>query len=140
VAGSGYVFSGSVFLSGFSGSGCSSSDSCCRCSCSALDVLGLIPISRYFADGTKGFIRKEQYAVCVALIEDGQVQVRFLFLSCLSSTYIPDIPFWKHNNTAHSFTSYTLQVGVLACPNMHIGYVADNEEGSYGESKNQVTT
>lgn len=41
-------------------------------------------------DGTKGFLRGEQYAVALALIEDGQVQVGVLGCPNLSDGYRPD--------------------------------------------------
>lgn len=43
-------------------------------------------------DGTKGFLRKEQYAVALALIEDGEVKLGVL--GC------PNLPFDFHNPTA----------------------------------------
>ena len=41
-------------------------------------------------DGTKGFLRSDQYAVALALIEDGQVQVGVLGCPNLSGGYRPD--------------------------------------------------
>lgn len=41
-------------------------------------------------DGTKGFLRADQYAVALALIEDGQVQLGVLGCPNLSEAYLPD--------------------------------------------------
>lgn len=41
--------------------------------CNLLDLEYMFKIRS--SDGTKGFLRGEQFAVCLALIEDGKVQV-----------------------------------------------------------------
>ena len=41
-------------------------------------------------DGTLGFLRKEQYAVCLALIIDGQVELGLLACPNLGSTSVDD--------------------------------------------------
>jgi len=50
--------------------------------CDWIDLGGQRPSKRFWTldpvDGTKGFLRKEQYAVALALIEDGQVQIAAL--------------------------------------------------------------
>jgi len=50
--------------------------------CDWIDLGGQTPGKRFWTldpvDGTKGFLRKEQYAVALALIEDGKVQIASL--------------------------------------------------------------
>lgn len=52
------------------------------------------PTNRFWTldpiDGTKGFLRGDQYAVALALIEDGQVQVGVLGCPNLTAGYRPD--------------------------------------------------
>jgi 3'(2'), 5'-bisphosphate nucleotidase len=62
--------------------------------CAWIDHGGGQPAGRYWTldpiDGTKGFLRGDQYAIALALIEDGQVQVGVLGCPNLSDGYRPD--------------------------------------------------
>jgi 3'(2'), 5'-bisphosphate nucleotidase len=53
-----------------------------RAICNWIDIGGNTPAQRYWTldpiDGTKGFLRNDQYAIALALIEDGQVKVGVL--------------------------------------------------------------
>jgi len=62
--------------------------------CEAIDWGTAVPAQRFWTldpvDGTKGFLRGGQYAVALALIVDGQVQVGALGCSGLSEASRPD--------------------------------------------------
>jgi 3'(2'), 5'-bisphosphate nucleotidase len=62
--------------------------------CSWIDRGAAAPGGRYWVldpiDGTKGFLRGEQYAVALALVIDGQVQLGVLGCPNLSDAYRPD--------------------------------------------------
>jgi 3'(2'), 5'-bisphosphate nucleotidase len=64
--------------------------------CAWIDQAAAMPASRFWAldplDGTKGFIRGGQYAVALALIEDGQVSVGALGCPNLDRMLRPRIP------------------------------------------------
>ena len=63
--------------------------------CTWIDRGGASPAARYWTldpiDGTKGFLRGDQYAVALALVVDGQVQVGVLGCPKLSDGYRPDL-------------------------------------------------
>jgi 3'(2'), 5'-bisphosphate nucleotidase len=62
--------------------------------CAWIDRGGSDPARRFWTldpiDGTKGFLRGDQYAVALALVEDGQVQIGVLGCPNLSDGYRPD--------------------------------------------------
>jgi 3'(2'), 5'-bisphosphate nucleotidase len=62
--------------------------------CSWIDRGGGRPSSRFWTldpiDGTKGYLRGDQYAIALALIEHGQVQLGVLGCPNLSDAYRPD--------------------------------------------------
>ncbi len=62
--------------------------------CAWIDCGAAAPASRFWTldpiDGTKGFLRGDQYAVAFALLVDGQVQVGALGCPNLSDGYRPD--------------------------------------------------
>lgn len=62
--------------------------------CAWIDRGGATPARRFWTldpiDGTKGFLRGDQYAVALALIVDGQVQVGALGCPVLSAARTPD--------------------------------------------------
>ncbi len=61
--------------------------------CEWIDRGAADPAKRFWTldpiDGTKGFIRGDQYAVALALVEEGQVQIGVLGCPNLSKGYIP---------------------------------------------------
>ena len=63
--------------------------------CDWIDRGGASPSERYWTldpiDGTKGFLRGDQYAVALALVVNGQVQVGVLGCPNLSDGYRPDL-------------------------------------------------
>jgi 3'(2'), 5'-bisphosphate nucleotidase len=63
--------------------------------CEWIDRGGLDPAPRFWVldpiDGTKGFLRGDQYAVALALVQDGQVQLGALGCPDLSDGFRPDI-------------------------------------------------
>jgi HAL2 family 3'(2'),5'-bisphosphate nucleotidase len=60
-----------------------------------IDLGQAAPTSRYWTldpiDGTKGFLRGDQYAVALALIEDGKVQIGVLGCPNLTDGHLPEI-------------------------------------------------
>jgi 3'(2'), 5'-bisphosphate nucleotidase len=62
--------------------------------CAWIDRGGSIPAGRFWTldpiDGTKGFLRGDQYAVALALVESGQVQIGVLGCPNLRDGYRPD--------------------------------------------------
>ncbi len=63
--------------------------------CNWIDRGGGNPTRRFWTldpiDGTKGYLRGDQYAIALALIEDGQVRLGVLGCPNLSDAYRPDI-------------------------------------------------
>ena len=63
--------------------------------CEWIDLGAAVPARRYWTldpiDGTKGFLRREQYASALALIEDGRVKIAVLGCPNLREGYIVDI-------------------------------------------------
>jgi 3'(2'), 5'-bisphosphate nucleotidase len=62
--------------------------------CSWIDRGASVPTGRFWTldpiDGTKGFLRGDQYAVALALVEQGQVQIGILGCPNLRDGYRPD--------------------------------------------------
>jgi 3'(2'), 5'-bisphosphate nucleotidase len=60
-----------------------------------IDYGGAEPAGRFWVldpiDGTKGFLRSDQYAVALALVVDGQVQLGLLGCPNLADAYRPDL-------------------------------------------------
>jgi 3'(2'), 5'-bisphosphate nucleotidase len=63
--------------------------------CRWIDYGASAPASRFWVldpiDGTKGFLRSDQYAVALALVVDGQVQLGLLGCPNLADAYRPDL-------------------------------------------------
>ncbi len=62
--------------------------------CELIDRGAASPVKRFWTldpiDGTKGFIRGDQYAVALALVEDGEVKIGVLGCPNLTDGYIPE--------------------------------------------------
>lgn len=62
--------------------------------CDWIDIGASAPSSRFWTldpiDGTKGFLRGDQYAVALALVVEGEVQLGVLGCPKLSQAYLPD--------------------------------------------------
>jgi len=62
--------------------------------CDWIDLGAAAPSARFWTldpiDGTKGFLRSDQYAVALALVVDGKVQLGVLGCPKLSQAYLPD--------------------------------------------------
>lgn len=60
-----------------------------------IDIGGAAPSGRFWTldpiDGTKGFLRGDQYAVALALIENGQVQIGVMACPNLTDGYVPEV-------------------------------------------------